>query len=266
VAELRYRRDLFAGTAEDYDRFRPPYPDALIADLVGRVPLGDGSRVLDLACGTGQVAFALAPHVGAVEAVDQEPEAVALGAAKAARLGIAGMSWRVGRAEDVSLGGLYDLVTIGNAFHRLDRPQVAARLLPRLADGGCVALLWGGSPTPGDAPWQQAMDATVERWRDLLGARDRVPDGWAEAMARHPHREVLRDAGLVDEGPCDVEVALHWTVDSLVGFVRSTSALGAAVLGDRSDEFAADLRSAIGAGPFVATTTFTCELARRPGS
>ena len=71
--ELRFRTDLYAGTAEDYDRFRPPYPEALVDDLRARVPLGPGGWVLDFACGAGQVAFALAAHARAVVAVDQEP-------------------------------------------------------------------------------------------------------------------------------------------------------------------------------------------------
>jgi ubiquinone/menaquinone biosynthesis C-methylase UbiE len=86
--EPRFRTDLYAGTAKDYDRFRPPYPAALVDDLRARVPLGPGGRVLDLACGTGQVAFALAAHAREVVAVDQEPGFVEFGEQKAGRLGV----------------------------------------------------------------------------------------------------------------------------------------------------------------------------------
>jgi ubiquinone/menaquinone biosynthesis C-methylase UbiE len=41
-----------------------------------------GGRLLDLACGTGEIAFPLARHFGEVCAVDQEPESVAYGKAK----------------------------------------------------------------------------------------------------------------------------------------------------------------------------------------
>jgi SAM-dependent methyltransferase len=63
AAELRYRKDLFKGTAEYYDRFRPPYPSVLLDDLRARVPILGTGRLLDLACGTGQVAFSLAADV-----------------------------------------------------------------------------------------------------------------------------------------------------------------------------------------------------------
>ena len=58
--------DLYRGTAEAYERYRRPYPARLIAALVDHAELDETSNVLDLACGTGQVARALSPHVGSV--------------------------------------------------------------------------------------------------------------------------------------------------------------------------------------------------------
>ena len=45
----RFRTDLYAGTAEFYDRFRPHYPDALFDDLRARLPITGGGRLLDSA-------------------------------------------------------------------------------------------------------------------------------------------------------------------------------------------------------------------------
>jgi SAM-dependent methyltransferase len=73
---IEFPRDLFRGTATFYSRFRPPYPPALLDDLVERVrPSGEG-RMLDLACGTGQVALPLSGHFTEVIAVDQEVEMI----------------------------------------------------------------------------------------------------------------------------------------------------------------------------------------------
>src|SRR3954447_3620460 len=150
AGELQYRKDLFAGTAEYYDRFRRPYPPALIDDLRVRVPIRPTDRVLDLACGTGQIAFALAAAVDEVWAVDQEAGSVAFGQQKAERLGVTNIHWMAGAAEDVALDGAFQLVGIDNAFHRLDRPAVARRLVPHLAPGGCIALLGGGATWVGE--------------------------------------------------------------------------------------------------------------------
>jgi SAM-dependent methyltransferase len=86
--ELRYRKDLYKGTAEYYDRFRPLYPAMLLTDLRARVDLDGTGRLLDLACGTGQVAFALAGDVAEVWAVDQEAESIEFGRRAARRLGV----------------------------------------------------------------------------------------------------------------------------------------------------------------------------------
>lgn len=267
AGELRYDRDLFKGTAEHYDRFRPPYPPVMLDELRARVPLDAGSRLLDLACGTGQVAFALAAAVSEVWAVDREAELIEVGRGKARRLGVTNIEWIAADAEDVALRGVFDLVVIGNAFHRLDRDAVARRLIPHLAEGGCVALLWGESPWSGDRPWQRALEETLQRWRDALGARDRVPDGWQAAMERDPHEHVLRRAGLAYEGRSEVPVVERWTVESLLGFVSTTSFLNRAVLGHHAAAFERDLRARLLAcradGAFEQDATFAYELARR---
>jgi SAM-dependent methyltransferase len=70
---VRFDPALYQGTAGYYEQFRLPYPDAMIADLARRaVPSGRG-RLLDLACGTGQLAFPLRDRFTDVWAVDAEP-------------------------------------------------------------------------------------------------------------------------------------------------------------------------------------------------
>jgi SAM-dependent methyltransferase len=267
AGELRYRKDLYTGTAEYYDRFRPPYPDVLLDDLRARVPLVGGGRLLDLACGTGQVAFTLAADVGEVWAVDQDAESVAFGRRKAERLGVTNIRWIAATAEDVGLEGAFDLVAVGNAFHRLDRDAVARRLVPHLSERGCVALLWGGTPWRGDRPWQRALHDTLERWRDTVAARDRVPEGWEQAMDRNPHEQVLRRAGLSYEGSFEHSVVERWSIESLAGFVYSTSDLNRTVLQDRADAFERDLRRRLLGccpdGVLEQDLTFAYELARR---
>jgi SAM-dependent methyltransferase len=264
---LRFRKDLYRGTAEHYDRFRLGYPPGLVDDLRARAGLGPGSRVLDLACGTGQIAVALAPHVGEVVAVDQEAEAVALGERKAQRSGVANTRWLVAAAEEVELDGAFDLVAIGNAFHRLDRDTVAQRLVPHLAPGGGIALLWGGDPWGDGRDWQEVLRATLVRWQSIAGVRDRLPADWREAIEKDPHSEVLRRAGLAYEGKSELRVPHRWSVDSLVGFVYSTSFLSQAALGAHAAAFEDDLRARLLAcrpdGELEQDLSYAYEYARR---
>ena len=266
MGELEYRRDLFRGTAAYYDRFRPAYPSTLLDDLRARVPLGGHGRLLDLACGTGQVAFALAPDFDEVLAVDQEPEFVAFGTAKCERSGITNIRWMTGAAEEAALDGVFDLVTVGNAFHRLRRQVVADRSATCVTPHGCVALLWGGSPWSGPRPWQQAMDELLERWMREVEAVGRVPAGWREAMDADPHQRVLERAGFRYDGRFEFEAPHRWSIGELAGLVLSTSFLNREALGARVREFEEDLRTCMlsfsRTGSFEEDASFAYELAR----
>ena len=62
VDDPDFRRDLYRGTAQFCDRFRVHYPRFLIDDLVERSGAKGEGRLLDLACGTGLISFALRGH------------------------------------------------------------------------------------------------------------------------------------------------------------------------------------------------------------
>src|ERR1700691_5369142 len=127
MADLEFRRDLFRGTALDYDRFRVPYPRSLIDDLARRSGATGHVRLLDLACRTGQVTFALADRFGEVWAVDQAADMSRLGRQKARTAGLGLIRVRTSAAEDLPAPErFFDLIAIGNASHRLPRAAVAA--------------------------------------------------------------------------------------------------------------------------------------------
>jgi SAM-dependent methyltransferase len=266
--ELSYRKDLYRGTAPYYDRYRPPYPDALLDDLRWRLPVSGKGRLLDLACGTGQIALPLADDFPEVWAVDQEKEAVAYGRSKAQARGAGNIVWVAAEAEQVDLGGGFQLITIGNAFHRLDRQLVAARSYSWLVPGGGLALLWGHAPWQGAGSWPRAMAELLDVWAKRVGATERVPAGWEAAMDRDPHAEVLRRAGFAYAGRFEFCVQQTWTVTALVGFVYSTSSLNREALGRHATSFEQEMRGLLISrepeGTFRESATFAYELARKP--
>jgi ubiquinone/menaquinone biosynthesis C-methylase UbiE len=156
-----FRTDLYRGTARDYDSFRLPYPPALLDDLRSRAGLSGTGRLLDVASGTGQIACALSTAFDQIVALDQEQGTVAFGQAKNDALGCTNIAWQVGTAEDVNVSGSFDMVAIGNAFHRLRRQRVAERALSWLRSGGYAALLWGGNPSEGTSDWQKVLRAVI---------------------------------------------------------------------------------------------------------
>src|SRR5271170_1744207 len=128
--KLDFAVDLYQGTAEYYDRYRLPYPEAMIEDLIARTELSGQGRLLDLACGTGQLAFPLRRSFAEVGAVDREPDFGQMVQAEADKLGAGNVRPITADAETLAAEpGYFELAVIGSAFHRLDRELVAARLL-----------------------------------------------------------------------------------------------------------------------------------------
>lgn len=259
-----FATDLFAGTAEYYARYRVPYPQELIDDLRVRAGITGEGRLLDLACGTGGVALPMHSFFSEVWAVDQEPEMVEVGRQKAEKCGAANVVWTVGRAEDVvAEPGSFELITIGCAFHRLDRRLIAERALRCLPPGRCIATLECNVAWRGTEAWQHALAEVITRWTDGHGTA-RMPAGPCEPY----HEEILEAAGF--EGVKDYRFPMPhvWTLDSLIGYAYSTSKASRAVLGDRAEAFEADLRGALldqdPSGIYREAIDFCYILARRP--
>jgi SAM-dependent methyltransferase len=266
MPDLYFRTDLYQGVAQDYDHFRTPYPQSLIDDLLARTGSGNNERVLDLACGTGQLSFALCDRFAEVWAVDQEPGMVGVVEQKATAAGIGNIRTFASAAQDLSVAdGSFDLVVAGNAFHRLPRAVVAALILRWLRPGGYLALVWGGDPW-GEAPWQRAIAGVRDRWTAEVGQR--IPAGYDEDRKVRPDRVILAEAGFEVVGRREFTEVRDWTVEELAGFQFSTSVLSRAALGRRAEEFATQLRRELLAvepsGRVRQTVSFACDLARRP--
>ena len=264
-----FRTDLYRGIAGYYDAFRPPYPAELIGDLADRTGADGTRRLLDLACGTGQVSFALRDRFAEIWAVDQEPAMIAVARQKAAAAGEVAR-WRFVTAGAAQLNAphqAFSLITIGNAFHRLPRAAVAARIRDWLTPAGHLALIWGGSPADGDAGWQQALRETTKRWQQRTGTAERIPAGYEAERAARPDAEILRAAGLEVIGRFEFAVSTRWTADSIAGYRASTSVLSPVALGESAAGFDQDLRGELHAaepgGEFRQESAFAYALARR---
>lgn len=261
--------DAFAGTAEHYAQFRPPYPAALIEELRSRTGVTGESRVIDLACGTGQVALSVAPFVGEVWALDREAEMIAVGRQEAAARGIDNVDWKAGRAEDLEApAGAFALVTTGNAFHRLHRRLVGAKAMEWLVPGGHLAVLGSTNLWTGPEDWHAPLREALRRWRPApADASSGSTEGQADQL-RETFEEALAHAGY--EG---VEERLYpqshvWSLDSLIGYLRSTSLYSQHCLGEAVVAFEADVRQTLLAydsqGEYRETIEFFLILARKP--
>jgi hypothetical protein len=134
----------------------------------------------------------------------------------------------------------FDVVAAGNAFHRFDRPVVAAKAARWLEPHGAVALLGGGSPWEGDVRWQETLSSVIEEWTHRTGAAARVPQGWERED--YPNEMVLRDAGFGHFIEYRLKVKHTWMLDEIVGFLRATSFASRSAMGDHADAFEESVR------------------------
>ena len=269
MTSSEFRRDLYAGTAGHYERCRLPYPAELIDDLAGRSGAEGTGRLLDLACDTGQLCFALHDRFAETWAVDQEPEMIEVARAKALSATLVDIRFLTSAAEQLSApDSSFDLVAIGNAFHRLRRDTVAASVHRWLRPGAFLALVWSDSPWVGDAPWQRALAATMRRWTDRVETRGRVPGGYEADRVARPDQAILQDSGFQLVGRYEFAVPHFWTPEELAGFMASTSVLSRPALGDLAVDFDVELERELSAcasaGGFHQVVWFAYDLARRP--
>ncbi|MFJ9156356.1 class I SAM-dependent methyltransferase [Streptomyces griseoviridis] len=160
MTELRRR---FDEVAELYDRARPRYPPALVAELARVAGLGPGSRVLEIGPGTGQLTVPLAGYGCLITCVE-------LGASMAAvaRRRLSGFP-RV----DVVVSDFegweppaepYDLVVSATAFHWIDPAVRTAKAARALRPGGRLAVVATEHVAGGSTEFFARAQRCYERW------------------------------------------------------------------------------------------------------
>jgi SAM-dependent methyltransferase len=200
--------DHFSGSAATYAAHRPTYPPALFAWLADAAPAR--GHAWDCATGSGQAAVALAAHFARVTATDAS--AVQLAHATAHER----VSYAVAPAEASGLpDASVDLVTVAQALHWFRRDAFWREARRVLVPRGVVAV-WSYDDLTLDAP---AADAAFQAYvRAVLG-----PDWPAErVLVGAGYRALELPFDELDVPAFPLERA--WTLDALLGYVRSWSA------------------------------------------
>lgn len=230
----------FAGTARYYDRFRVPYAQAAFDFIVEACDLCERARVLDLGCGPGTIAIPLSGSVAEVVAVDPDADMIAEGRNLAVARGGQNIQWLQARAEDVSPGaGPFRAVTIGQAFHWMDRDAVLRKLASLIADGGGLVLVNPGKRRPQES-WEPTADQVVARF---LGPRRRHP---ASNPQEPEHEPALRRSECFSEFAVrEFPATITRDVAAIIGCVYSTSSSARPLFGNNAGAFEAELSEAL---------------------
>jgi SAM-dependent methyltransferase len=205
----RARAESFGGVADEYDRFRPSYPDALIDDLVALKP----AAALDIGCGTGKAARLLVRRGVAVLGIEVDPKMAAVARRHGVDVEVASFeAW-------APSGRQFDLITCAQAWHWVDPTVGTPKAAGLLRPGGTLALFWNYDDLEVSA--QRALDDVYrEHAPELL--RSVVVGG--SAQSDRPHAESLEGSGLFGS----VEIRRYrwertFTRDEWVGLIGTHS-------------------------------------------
>jgi ubiquinone/menaquinone biosynthesis C-methylase UbiE len=238
--------ELFRSTAAYYARYRPGYPPQLFDHLAEHFGLDRTQTVLDLGCGTGQLAIPIARHVTRVIAVDPEPAMLREGIRLAAEHGSTNIEWRPGDSyhlDELRLSAL-DLVTMGATFHWMDRDATLAALDQLVVPGGAVIIASGGAPgTKTPPPWEEIITTIRIKY---LGAARRAGSGTYSHPAEG-HADILRRSPFAHVDTQEWTWSIDHDLDSLIGLQFSYSYSAPAQFADEQQRrtFEDELRDAL---------------------
>jgi len=208
-AKRRHVRQLFQTIADRYDLItrllswgRDRHWKTRLLDLVG---VWRGARVLDLACGTGDLVFGAVERGAEATGLDITPRMVQIAQAKPT-MHPTKMQWVVGDMTALPVkSASFDLVTTGYGLRNVpDLPTAISEIRRALKPGGFVGSLDFNRP---DAPWLRTVYLTYLR---IVGATlgwvlHGDPDTYRyipESIARYPGAEgvadLFRAAGFVE--------------------------------------------------------------------
>ncbi|WP_312859201.1 class I SAM-dependent methyltransferase [Pseudonocardia xinjiangensis] len=204
----------FAGEVADYySRFRRGYPPPVTDFLVCELGVGAEDVVVDLGCGTGQLAIPLASRVRHVVGVDPEPDMLAHARRAAREHGVGSASWVLGSDADLpTLGGLLGgthvaAVTVSCAIHLMDSTTLFAGLRELLPPGGRVAVIANGTPIWLQASaWSRALRGVLEQHF----GRPLTATCGTDDVTREGYRTELETAGFATS---HAELGYHEAID-----------------------------------------------------
>lgn len=136
----------FSELVDDYVRYRPGYPRALVETLRKECGLNADAAIADVGCGPGNLAVVFLENGNTVYGV--EPNDAMREAGRKALGRFPRFHACDGRAEATGLPpGSVDFVTAGQAFHWFEPQAARAEFRRVLKPGGWVALVWNERAT-----------------------------------------------------------------------------------------------------------------------
>jgi SAM-dependent methyltransferase len=156
-------RTTFEEAPELYDRVRPGYPEELFDALARLAGLREGSRVLELGCGTGQATVALARRGYEVVAVELGAGLAEVAKRKLASFPAATVVNAAFEAWELPAVP-FDVVLAATSFHWIDAAVRVQKSADALRRGGALAVVSTHHIAGGDVQFFADVQRCYERW------------------------------------------------------------------------------------------------------
>jgi len=201
-------RDYFSSQAKDYAQHRPHYPAAMFEYLASLAPSNE--LAWDCGTGNGQAALALAERFRHVIATD----------ASAAQIESAfphkRIAYRVEPAEKTTIpSNSVDLITVGTAVHWFDFEPFYAEIR-RVGKANAILAVW--------TYHLPIIEQEIDHWLEGF-YRETLAGYWPERIRYLDQRYRTLPFPFEEIHPPAFEMSAVWSLDNLVGFLASWSAV-----------------------------------------
>lgn len=228
------RRSLsFGSVAEEYERYRPGYPDELVP-IVVEAAEGAVQRVIEIGAGTGKATRVFARAGLSVTAVEPDTAMLAVLERQCAGLSVTGVHAAFEDLDPAELGA-FDLLYAAAAWHWTEPAERWSRAAALVRPGGAVAFF--GGPVAIADPRAAAAEAEAEAAYVTGGHQVASPSARPGPLA-WPGDELLADPRFVEVR--EETVARRFTLDreSYLGYLNTVSAYRVLPGADRTALFA----------------------------
>ncbi|MCL2869300.1 class I SAM-dependent methyltransferase [Candidatus Saccharibacteria bacterium] len=247
---MKYDKSLFASTADYYVKYRPKYSQEIFDKIIEIFKPIENDILLDLGCGTGELALPLSKTFGKVIAWDPDADMLRLAKQKADEQDVKNVVFEQKSSDDLSgLTEKIKLCTMGQSFHWMDGTDTLIEIKKHLVDNGGVAIiglkhgLHIYSPT-----FDEPNEITAERNRIVsevgvkyLGA-ERKAGHSVFTRGKKSFEDMLNEAGFADIEETVLDVMVRRTTDDVIGWLFSSSWGNSDQLGDKAEAFEQELR------------------------